>query len=74
MVCTLTYYGLSLNTSWLPGNDYVNFILSGSVEFISYALCIPMMEYFGRRPSLITFFGVGGISCIVSGLVETCKS
>lgn len=34
------YYGLSLNTSNLGGNDYLNFLISGAVEIPAYAFLL----------------------------------
>lgn len=50
---SFVYYGLSLNTSNLPGgNDYLNLTLSGLVEFPGFVFCLLMMDRYGRRPSL----------------------
>jgi OCT family organic cation transporter-like MFS transporter 4/5 len=69
LVDSMTYYGLSYNTSSLPGNVYVNFIVSGLVELPAYVICIPLMENVGRRYSLVGFLFIGGTSCIASGFI-----
>ena len=35
----MVYYGLSLNSSELGGDDYINFLLSGAVEMPAYIFC-----------------------------------
>lgn len=70
MVDSLIYYGLSWNTSSLPGNPYINFVICGLVELPGYLLCIPLMECYGRRISLFAFLFISGISCIISGFTK----
>jgi len=65
----MTYYGLSLNTTDLPGDDYVNFILSGIFELPGYAMCIPMLEKIGRKPTIIILLALSGVGCIISGVL-----
>ena len=36
LATSLGYYGLSLNASHLAGNKYLNFFISGAVEFPMY--------------------------------------
>ena len=62
---TLVYYGLSLNTSNLGGNDYLNFLVSGAVEMPAYALGHICLLYIGRRVPLCASFVVGGVSLLL---------
>ena len=64
----MVYYGLSLNSSNLGGNDYINFFISGAVEFPAYLFCQLTLHYIGRRWSLAGTMIVGGISllCILA--------
>lgn len=70
----MTYYGLSLNTADLPGDDYVNFVLSGVVELPGLVACIPMMERIGRKPTMIILLAGSGVSCIISGVLPSGKA
>ena len=65
----MTYYGLSLNTGDLPGSVYVNFISSGLIEIPGYIITVPMLEYWGRKPSVILMWLLGGAGCILSGII-----
>lgn len=69
----MIYYGLSFNTSDLPGNVYVTYTLSALSELPGFLICVPMMEKFGRKPSIVSLLGVGGVSCIIAGFVHICK-
>ena len=69
MVASMTYYGLALNTGDLPGSVYVNFISSGLVELPGFIITIPLLEYWGRKPSLILMWLLGGVGCVLSGLI-----
>lgn len=70
MVDSLIYYGLSWNTSSLPGDPYINFVICGLVELPGFLLCIPLMECYGRRVSLFVFLFLSGVSCIISGFTD----
>ncbi|KAI8482966.1 hypothetical protein Bbelb_392660 [Branchiostoma belcheri] len=63
-VITMVYYGLSLNTSSLGGDDYINFTVSGLVEFPALAVSMLLVEKWGRRPSHCLFMIGGGLACI----------
>jgi MFS family permease len=69
----MAYYGLSFNTSDLPGNVYLTYTLTALSEIPGFFICVPMMERLGRKPSIVSLLGVGGISCIVAGFVELRK-
>ena len=44
------YYGLTLNADTLiPGNVYINFCVSGLIEFPAYILCLVVIHFLGRR-------------------------
>ncbi|XP_019622641.1 PREDICTED: organic cation transporter protein-like [Branchiostoma belcheri] len=65
-VNSLVYYGISLNTSALSGNVYLNFAMSGLVEIPAYLGSIYLLNKFGRRWPLCILLVFGGISCIVA--------
>ncbi|MPC31771.1 Organic cation transporter protein [Portunus trituberculatus] len=65
MVNSGVYYGLSLSTSNLGGNPYLNFVISGAVELPGLALATILLDRVGRRIPLAAFLGLGGL-CLVS--------
>ncbi|KAL8570515.1 hypothetical protein ACOMHN_008872 [Nucella lapillus] len=69
LVNALVYYGLSLNTENLAGSPYLNFMLAGAVEIPAYLLCILLLNRLGRRTPLIAAMYIGGIACIVCGVL-----
>lgn len=64
MVVSMGYYGLSLNTGNLSGDFYLNFFLSGLVEFPAYTLCLVFMDKVGRKKLHVICFVGGGLACI----------
>lgn len=48
-VNSATYYGLSWNTNNLGGNDLLNFVISGAVEFPAYTMLLFTLNRWGRR-------------------------
>ena len=50
----LVYYGLSLSTSTLAGDRYVNFFLSGVVEVPAYGLTIIVLKRYVMMMTLTT--------------------
>ncbi|CAD5112887.1 DgyrCDS2097 [Dimorphilus gyrociliatus] len=73
-VNALVYYGLSLNTGSLAGDKYVNFIISGAVEFPAYALNIFVMYYLGKRLPISSVMVFGGLGCILASFVSGTSS
>jgi len=68
---SLVYYGLVLNAgSLLPGNLYINYLVSGFLEVLAYLLTIVVYYYGGRRvPQAITM-GLAGL-CLLFTLSTT---
>lgn len=64
MVVSMVYYGLSLNTGNLGGDFYVNFTISGLVEFPAYTLCIILLDRVGRKWLHFICMVVGGVACV----------
>ncbi|XP_060551325.1 organic cation transporter protein-like [Ruditapes philippinarum] len=64
MVVSMVYYGLSLNTGNLGGNFYLNFTISGLVEFPAYTLCILLLDRIGRKWLHFIAMVAGGVACV----------
>lgn len=58
------YYGLTLNSADLGGNAFVNLFLSAIVEIPAAFLALPLMNIWGRRPTLTSTLSLSGIVCI----------
>ncbi|XP_072279837.1 solute carrier family 22 member 15-like isoform X2 [Pyxicephalus adspersus] len=65
-VCSLVYYGLTLNAGDLKGNLYLNVALSGLVEVPAFPLCLFFIEksWSGRGKSTAGFLIFAGLACI----------
>ncbi|XP_077864681.1 organic cation transporter protein-like [Saccoglossus kowalevskii] len=61
---SLVYYGVSLNTSTLPGDEYLLFFLAGVMEVPACFLAIYLVDRFGRTIPLSAFFAIAGVGCI----------
>eukprot|EP00058_Branchiostoma_floridae_P009776 XP_002595264.1 hypothetical protein BRAFLDRAFT_232974 [Branchiostoma floridae] len=65
LVITLVYYGLSLNTSNLGGDDYLNFFIGGVVEIPAYITSIYIVDTLGRPKTHAGYMMIGAVGCIV---------
>ncbi|CAH1774990.1 unnamed protein product [Owenia fusiformis] len=71
---SLVYYGLSLNTSNLGGNPYVNFFISGAVEIVAKVVLITSFMYIGRRLPFSMCMLFGGVCLIATIAVPLDKN
>lgn len=60
---TFVFYGLSLNSVGIAGNKYLNFILVSFIEIPAYFLSWGMIDFCGRRMSLVIGLAVSGVAC-----------
>ncbi|XP_076473032.1 organic cation transporter protein-like [Babylonia areolata] len=65
----VSYFGLTFMSTTLAGNRFLNYSLSGGVEFFSYLINIFVVQRFGRRNPLCIYYCVAAISCLGVGLV-----
>uniref|UniRef100_A0A493TT03 Major facilitator superfamily (MFS) profile domain-containing protein n=1 Tax=Anas platyrhynchos platyrhynchos TaxID=8840 RepID=A0A493TT03_ANAPP len=63
-VCSLVYYGLTLNAGELGGNLYLNVALYGLVEVPAFPLCMFFIEKSGRRKTMMCFLIFAGFACM----------
>lgn len=70
-VATGTYYGLTLVSTHLAGDRFVNFALSGVFEAPALILGLYLYNRIGRKKTLILWYAVEGISLIVSTVLLT---
>ncbi|XP_071113404.1 organic cation transporter protein-like [Haliotis cracherodii] len=63
LVCSLGYYGLGLNVANLGGSVYINGLIAGGTEFVSYIACILLLDRIGRKSLHCAAMILGGICC-----------
>lgn len=61
-----TYYGLSWNTGQLAGNEYVNFVISGLVEYPAYVFLLLTLNRWGRKVILCGSMIVAGLALLLN--------
>lgn len=67
----LVYFGLSLNSVSLSGNQYFNFILVSLVEIPGYYLGLITIDKYGRVTGFIVSMILCGVTCMMCGYAET---
>ncbi|XP_012939016.2 organic cation transporter-like protein [Aplysia californica] len=76
-VCTMVYYGLTLNVgAIIEGDLYVNFFIMSVMELFAYALCTVTLDKLGRKKVYCTCLIVSGLSCLgtmIPILVDSSK-
>ncbi|XP_075216993.1 organic cation transporter isoform X2 [Lycorma delicatula] len=68
-VNSATYYGLSWNTGNLAGNEYINFIMSGLVEYPAYIFLLLTLNKWGRKIILCGTMVVAGLALLLNIVV-----
>ncbi|CAG5119100.1 unnamed protein product [Candidula unifasciata] len=66
---SLSYFGISLSTPVLHGNQFLNLFLLGMVEVPAYILCLLVCDRFGRKIPLCIFLLMCGVMNIIAVLI-----
>ncbi|CAH1779040.1 unnamed protein product [Owenia fusiformis] len=68
VVCSFVYYGLSLSSSSLGGDPFINFLISGGIEIPAYLFTHICFWKVGRRYplSFVFFFGGVALFCLLA--------
>ncbi|CAG7696957.1 unnamed protein product [Allacma fusca] len=67
----LVYYGITLNTTQMAGNQFVNFFILSIIELPSGYLGGVLADKLGRRWTQVVFFLGCALSCFAAGLGVT---
>ncbi|XP_039257230.2 solute carrier family 22 member 21-like [Styela clava] len=70
-VASFVYYAITLNSSYLPGNRYINCLASALLEIPSTLLAYILLDKIGRVKTSSIFFFTSGIACIIAPLLAT---
>ncbi|CAB3230573.1 unnamed protein product [Arctia plantaginis] len=74
-ICQFTsnfvYYGIMINSVWLPGDKHLNFLLSSLMSFPGEIISLYLMNKVGRKIPLQAGFLTCGLLCIISVLIPT---
>lgn len=65
-VNAFVYYGLSINSTTLSGNKYINFALVSLIEIPGYSLAWICIQKLGRKPSLVLSLLLCGVTCTLT--------
>lgn len=74
MAINIGYFGLSLNTSNLSGNPFMNCFLSAAAEVPAYIVSIWLLKKCPRRPLLSAFLVIGGGVLLLIQFIPDCES
>ncbi|XP_067936074.1 organic cation transporter protein-like [Watersipora subatra] len=67
--CNLGYYGLLFGIGDLVGDIYVNNLVAGGVEFVSYTMCFLILRG-GRKKVYVPLLLIGGSSLVSSAIAQ----
>ncbi|OVA13169.1 General substrate transporter [Macleaya cordata] len=68
-LCSVVYYGLSLNVVNLDTNLYVNVLLNAIAEMPAFTLTAILLDKFGRKPLGMGTMWFSGVFCLAGSLV-----
>lgn len=70
LLCSVVYYGLSLNVVNLETNLYLNVILNAVAEMPAFMITAMLLDKLGRKPLTIGTLWFSGIFCLLGSLVR----
>ncbi|KEH30762.1 organic cation/carnitine transporter-like protein [Medicago truncatula] len=70
LLCSVVYYGLSLNVVNLETNLYLNVILNAVAEMPAFMITAILLDKFGRKPLTIGTLWFSGFFCFVGSLMR----
>lgn len=68
-LCSVVYYGLSLNVVNLETNLYINVLLNAVAEMPAFTITAILLDKYGRKPLAIGTLWFSGVFCFVGSLV-----
>ncbi|GMN31514.1 hypothetical protein TIFTF001_041625, partial [Ficus carica] len=68
-LCSVVYYGLSLNVVNLETNLYINVLLNAVAEMPAYTITAILLDKFGRKPLAVGTLWFSGFFCFAGSLV-----
>ncbi|KAG2467448.1 S22A3 protein, partial [Polypterus senegalus] len=68
-VCAVVYQGLIMRVGILGGNVYVDFLISGAVEFPSAVIILLTIERVGRRLPFGIATVMAGVACLTAAFI-----
>ena len=70
-LCSVVYYGLSLNVVNLQTNLYLSVLLNAVAEMPAYTLTAILLDRFGRKPLAIGTLWFSGFFCILGTMMKS---
>uniref|UniRef100_A0A2C9W6N2 Major facilitator superfamily (MFS) profile domain-containing protein n=1 Tax=Manihot esculenta TaxID=3983 RepID=A0A2C9W6N2_MANES len=70
LLCSVVYYGISLNVVNLDTNLYLNVLLNAVAEMPAFTITALLLNKFGRRPLAIGTQWFSGLFCLMGSLME----
>ncbi|XP_066935819.1 solute carrier family 22 member 15-like [Clytia hemisphaerica] len=70
ITASIGYYALALAVSPVTTNRFFNWFVSSLTELPAFALSIVTLKYFSRRKSLMFFYSLTGVACIIAGSLK----
>lgn len=69
-LCSVVYYGLSLNVVNLETNLYLNVLVNAIAEMPAFTITAILLDRFGRKPLAIGTLWFSGFFCFVGSMVK----
>ncbi|XP_054811401.1 organic cation/carnitine transporter 4 [Prosopis cineraria] len=70
LLCSVVYYGLSLNVVNLETNIYMNVLLNAVAEMPAFTITALMLDRYGRKPLAIGTLWFSGFFCFSGSLMK----